>query len=461
MADDEWVDPNREERLFVTALPGSRVQVVEQARDRLVLFIPGGGMNANAIGCFAIIWNSCISFILAMFISGILKGNGPKLDSLLCISPFVAVGLGIGFYALRLRFERTLLFVERDRAALRRTLFGWTRTEEVELEKGSIAALALSYEQNDQPVYAVTLNGIGRMLRFGTALSNTEKEWVVDRVNEIIGVRAPDQPKPVVRHVERCVQCGGSLGTAAEANAQDELTCPFCGHVHRGEIISMEPAQLIRRPSDAEPVPEGPFPDAIIRIVEQTPDRLEFWMRATHSIGIGIGLAIVVGIFAVIWNGIAWTFVLNVLRSPGFAMVFPLLFLTPFVLIGAASVLAIVYVLFGYEWVRIDREQCRGKWGIGPFGYSIKIPTDQVERVTLEYGKGANSGQQNRVRVDKHYTAYIRGVGKSIPMGIIHETNTAAHVAQLVRKQFETMGVIVEQKPDPSPKERKKKRRRK
>jgi hypothetical protein len=461
MTDDDWADPNREERLIVTALPGSRVEVVEQSHGRLVLFIPGGGFNANALGCFAIIWNSFVGFFLAVFVTAWLRQKNPPWGPVAILSLFVLAGLGLAYYAIRLKFERTLLFVERDRAALRRTLFGRTRTEEVKLENESVAALAMSYEQNDQPVYAITLNGIGKMLRFGTALSDTEKEWVVDRVNEIIGARAPDQAKPLIRHLERCVQCGGSLGSAAEANAQDELTCPFCGHVHRGEILSLAPVPLIRKPSDAEPQPEDPFPDKIIRIVDQSPDRLEFWMRSTFSIGVSIGLAILFGFFAAFWNGITWTFVLNILRAPGFAKVFPLLFMIPFVLIGAASVLGIIYVLFGYEWVRIDRERVRGKWGVGPFGYTRTIPTAEVERVTLEAAKTPNTANQSRVRVDKQYTAYIRSVGKGIPMGIIHETNTAAHIAQLVRNQFATMGVLVEQKPDPNQKERKKNRRRK
>src|SRR5262249_31312531 len=154
--------------------------------------------------CFAIIWNSFIGFFFAVLLLAGAKGNGPPWQMMAFLSVFLAVGIGLAYFAIKMKFERTLLFIERDRAALRKTLFGRTKTQEVELEKGSVAALALSYEQNDQPVYAVTLNGVGKVLRFGTALSDPEKEWVVDRVNEVIGARDPLQATPTLRFPERC-----------------------------------------------------------------------------------------------------------------------------------------------------------------------------------------------------------------------------------------------------------------
>src|SRR5688572_24863572 len=104
---DDWTDPHDDERLFVTALPGSRVQVVEQSTGRLVLFIPGGGLHANALGCFAIIWNAGVGFMAAVVISSMLKQNRPLNGGHAIMGLMVLVGLGIGYYAIRLKFERT------------------------------------------------------------------------------------------------------------------------------------------------------------------------------------------------------------------------------------------------------------------------------------------------------------------------------------------------------------------
>ena len=37
--------------------------------------------------------------------------------------------------------------------------------------------------QNDVPVYAVAVNGTKRKAKFGTFLSQEEKDWLVDRIN--------------------------------------------------------------------------------------------------------------------------------------------------------------------------------------------------------------------------------------------------------------------------------------
>ena len=62
-------------------------------------------------------------------------------------------------------------------------LFGREKFKEFPLDEGSLATLVVACLQNDVPVYAVAVNGTKRKAKFGTFLSQDEKDWLVDRIN--------------------------------------------------------------------------------------------------------------------------------------------------------------------------------------------------------------------------------------------------------------------------------------
>ncbi|HTI51781.1 MAG TPA: hypothetical protein VL475_12540, partial [Planctomycetaceae bacterium] len=184
-------------RELVPAPTGSRIRIVESTAERLVLFIPAGGKNSGGLGCFALIWNLFMGVFTTLWIFGTVRGV--KQDApppLLVIVPFFglfwAIGLGMAWFWLKARFERTFLLLDHERIVVQRVLFGRKRLEETILGTASRAALVESYQQNERPVDRVEVTGAGGAAKFGTVLSDEEKDWLVDRINEFLGVRPDD-----------------------------------------------------------------------------------------------------------------------------------------------------------------------------------------------------------------------------------------------------------------------------
>ena len=168
---------------------GSRIEIHESSGERLVVFMPPGGKEARGLGCFATRWNLFMVAFTAMWVS-----FGPlDFDTLAFIALFWLIGIGLLIGWLKLKYERTLLLVEPSRVVVQHILFGRKRQKETELYSKSRATLAEAYSQNDVPVYCVAIDGKDRTIRFGTSLSNGEKDWLVDRINALI---APGESVP-------------------------------------------------------------------------------------------------------------------------------------------------------------------------------------------------------------------------------------------------------------------------
>lgn len=468
MSDEDWLGPEPAEFESSPALPGSRIQVVEKTADRVVLFIPGGGSNSTGLGCFAIIWNGFMTvFTGGVLVAGAKQANGPPWPFFLVIALFWTIGLTMAWFAIKMRYERLMLLVDRSRAVLQRTLFNRVKTEEADLAPGASATLVESYKQNDRPVYAVTIEGVGRTLKFGTGLSDPEKDWIVDHVNELLGVKtAPvgdedELPPPRIQYPEKCGQCGASLGPAVDANEDGELVCTFCGHVHRGEVVEATP-ETVQGLAAEPPKPLGPFPSDKIVIEEQSNDRLVFSMKAMESVGAKVGLGCFFTVFAIFWNSITWGFVAAGLFAPGpwFVRVFMLLFSIPFVGIGLFMASLALFVWFGRLRVMVDREQLAARWGAGLVGYTRRFPTDLIDRVAVEFSPNKAGPRNARVRGadsgSTHKVAIVWSGGRWIPLTVMHDTETARHVARLVRDQLDAMQIrlgskVVGSRPAESP----------
>lgn len=449
---DDWTD-SPEAAASTPALPGSRVEVVENTGGRLVLFIPGGGPNATSVGCFAFLWNGVVLAVTGGFAAAAMQLNGPPWFAFLFLSPFWAVGLGMAYWAIKLRHERTMLLVEPARAVIQRTLFNRVRTDETELAEGSSAGLVEAYRQNDDPVFAIHIRGAGRTLKFGTTLSDGEKDWIVGRINTVLGIpgetNAEDASvRTTVRYPEKCAQCGASIGPAADANENHELTCAFCGHVHRGQPVETPAHETLGLLSEESQQPVGPFPDDRIRIEEQSADRLVFSMRGAESAAARFGLGGFLGIFALLWNGGVWTaLVVGVLfATPWFVKLIVGLFLTPFLLVGAVIALLASATLFGRIRVSLDREELAARWIVGLFRYTKRLPTEEIDRITVQNSPRKSPADRARRRRrspsnEPQQVAVAWAGTKWIPLAMIHNTETARHVAKLLRDQFEAMNM--------------------
>jgi hypothetical protein len=453
MNDEEFprIDDTADVAAF--ALPGSKIQVVERAPDRLVLFIPGGGSGAAGLGCFAVVWNGFMTFFTAMMFAGGVAGR-PLLGIFAFLGLFWAVGLGMAWFAIKMKFERVMLLVDPAHAVIQKTLFGRVRTDEADLARGSSAELVESYQQNDRPIYAVTINGVGRNLKFGTPLSNPEKDWIVDRINEVLGDKSPsDTPRPPTIHFpEKCGSCGGSLPPANEA-VDNELKCPFCGTINRGQVIQPGTLAVVEAPIADEPL--GPFPDNAIRVEDHTPDQLIYSVRALDGLKARIIAGGFMAVFAAFWNAVTWSvFAGMILAKPGWFMIFPMLFLLPFIGIGLFMIVLVLFMIFGRQKVSLDRDWLVSRWGIGPFHYSKKIATDDLDRVAIEekfQTTKSNRNRRIRTTTQSMRIALATAGVKNLPLCIMQDVNVSRHIVKLVNDQLQAMHIRLKDRSRPAP----------
>ena len=202
--------------------PGSKIQVMEHTPDKLVLYLPAGG-RGTGLGCFAMAWNGFMVVFTSFFVfAGFGKGDfeGNPLVGVFVFGLFWAVGLVIAWIAVKMRYERTFLYLDAQRAVLKRMLFSFNSRCETELGPSSRAELQEAYSVNDNPVYRVAIVGGSRSFGFGVSQSDADKEWLVDVINRQLGVDALPVPESAkssaADSIESsipaiCRQCGAPL----------------------------------------------------------------------------------------------------------------------------------------------------------------------------------------------------------------------------------------------------------
>lgn len=169
------------------ARQGSRIQILEQSPEKLLLFLPPTGVNTKQlIGAF--IWNSLLALFVTLVstqenaIDGMIKAVGPVLVFAL----FVAIGLWWVWIALKPAFERELLSIDPQRVVLWRTLFFRKSRQESLMGPGLRAELQLNGSQShqpDDPDFRVAIVGDWSGFIFGTSQSQPDKEWLVAVIN--------------------------------------------------------------------------------------------------------------------------------------------------------------------------------------------------------------------------------------------------------------------------------------
>lgn len=168
----------------VEELPTSRhIEVVQDDADRAVLEISGGGSRSTSLLVFAVVWNAIVwpVFLVFAFAASDLPAFVALIPGLM-----VAIGTGLLYFAVRMRFARTLILLEPERIALQTILFGWKTTKQFALNSNSRASLQVAYEQNGEPVYRVDVCGADGSAKLATALSYEEKQWLAQSINRFL-----------------------------------------------------------------------------------------------------------------------------------------------------------------------------------------------------------------------------------------------------------------------------------
>jgi hypothetical protein len=126
------------------------------------------------------------SFLFAFLTGKEIDGDGPKWVIIPFFGVFWAVGLGMLYAALRQKFLKHTITFSSDHITLRKEMFG--KTSEKSLSRSSVSSISQSefYQQNYKPIYGIEIRGADGKLRFGSALAEEEKAWLIADFNQVL-----------------------------------------------------------------------------------------------------------------------------------------------------------------------------------------------------------------------------------------------------------------------------------
>lgn len=150
---------------------------------------------------FSVIWllitgGMSGSFLVTFLTGGKIEGDGPDWMIIPFFAIFWAVGLGMLYAAFRQKYMTHKVSIGSDTVTLRKEMFG--KSSEKSLARSSIAAISQKefYKQNDRPIYGIEIRGLDGKIRFGSALTDEDKEWLVADFNQVL----ESGNKPVSQH---------------------------------------------------------------------------------------------------------------------------------------------------------------------------------------------------------------------------------------------------------------------
>jgi hypothetical protein len=437
---------------------GSPIKVAEATDDRLVLYIPGGGKSASGLGCFALAWNGAMCLFTAIIVGGVLWGNqndAPAgLGMLAFLGLFWAVGLGVAAFWVKMKYERTFLLIDRDRFVIQRVLFNRKRIEETHLASDSRAALVESYQQNDDPVYRIEVQGSLRAAKFGTALAQSEKDWLVDRINDFLGRRgawALETPPTVQERAAAigdlptsCEKCGAPLSGGLVKGA---VTCSHCGAVFRAVVTRPEgslPVAVVEKLIPADLPPDSP-----ISIDEDSPDVLQFHYAAGSSSPARWLVPLFTIPFSVAWFGCVSSFIVAAWQIPLLPIRVLFVAFASFFLIGGVVPLAIgLIAVRGRTTVRLTPVVLQCRWHAGWLGYSRSLATATIDRIGVE--SFPTSRQNPRVRTTRQASGpaagkvcVARAGEKGLYLTLFLDETASRQVAAMLRTRLEDWGHVL------------------
>jgi hypothetical protein len=154
----------------------TRIEMTAPSPEELLFHIPKGRWPRGLI-FFAVFWNLISWGAVLAFGSHVVSGEAPKWIWLHLII-FPSVGLGMFYAVIRTRFAEHLIYLGPELIRLQRSLFRKTNHDLATAEVTAVEKVSF-YQQNYQPVYGVQISAGKKRIRFGSALSEAEKNWLV------------------------------------------------------------------------------------------------------------------------------------------------------------------------------------------------------------------------------------------------------------------------------------------
>jgi hypothetical protein len=181
----------------IPSLPAqSRIELVELTDERLVLDIHPGNERTARMGWGVLVGVIFVCYLSPHVFAHFQRGQVPDLSRLKFYLYFggcwVIVVWGVAYW-VRLQFECTRLLIEHDRIAVERVLFGWTRSEEVTFATAPCALKLESFRGKFFPNDLVGIVGQNVRVTFGRMLTDTEKGWLIARINIFLRAGEPSE----------------------------------------------------------------------------------------------------------------------------------------------------------------------------------------------------------------------------------------------------------------------------
>ena len=140
---------------------------------------------------FAIIWNAFTVPIAAGFF--MMRGKSHDGPPVLLVALFPAAGAVLLYWALRLKLATHVLTLSPQVVRLRR-LFLLRRNYEVPTHEVGSVRKTVFYTQNHKPVFGIEITAGNRRIRFGSQLTDGEKNWIAWQIRDFARSRGAPLP---------------------------------------------------------------------------------------------------------------------------------------------------------------------------------------------------------------------------------------------------------------------------
>lgn len=196
----EWAEATRTglEKGMVDGPPeGTKISKEGDGYGGTVWNIPASGKGGFFL-FFAVFWLGIVmtvsgGFLFTILTGGKIEGDMPWFVAIPFFGVFYAVGLGVLYAGLRMKYMKHRLTVSGGEVVLRQEMFG--RSKEMKLQGGSVKTVERKefYRQNKRPVYGIEIKGEKSKLKFGSGLKDDEKMWLVADIREVIFGKPQDK----------------------------------------------------------------------------------------------------------------------------------------------------------------------------------------------------------------------------------------------------------------------------
>ena len=99
---------------------------------------------------------------------------------------FLLVGIRFAYAALRTRFASHLLYLSPEFIRIQRQLFGKSKNIDLVTSNVTTVHKAEFYRHDYQPVYGIEIKSNSGKIRFGSILTEDEKNWLCWEIREFI-----------------------------------------------------------------------------------------------------------------------------------------------------------------------------------------------------------------------------------------------------------------------------------